>query len=300
MTGATARAIMAVLRTVPDLQAAETFYRDALGFTTLEPSLTLGSDEADLMGVPGVRVSSLTMELGKQQIGLLAFDPPAAPYPADSTASDLWFQHCALVVADMEAAYRQVSRFAITPLSAGGPQQLPPNTGGVRAFKFRDPFGHPLELLWFPPGAGDPVWQARNGALFRGIDHTAIAVREADASAGFYRGALGLVATDRSRNRGPAQEHLDALPGDVVDIVALAPRQAPPHLELLGYRTGTRRRAAGTSPADASVSRTLAVVDDLAAQTCVAADGLHQGRWRGRTAATFRDPDGHSWICMEP
>lgn len=300
MTGTTARAITAVLRTVPDLGAAEAFYRDALGFTTVEAARALGSEEADLLGVPGVRVSSLTIGLGEQRIGLLDFDPPGAPYPSDSTASDLWFQHCALVVTDMEAAYGRVSQFAIAPVSIGGPQHLPPNTGGVRAFKFRDPFGHPLELLWFPPGGGDPVWHTRGGALFRGIDHTAIAVREADASAEFYRGALGLETTDQSRNRGPEQEHLDALPGDVVDVVALAPRQAPPHLELLGYRTGTRRRPAETSPADASLSRTLAMVDDLDALGHGTLAGLRQGRWRGHKAATFRDPDGHTWICTEP
>ena len=46
------------------------------------------------------------------------------------------------------------------PISEGGPQLLPPSNGAVRAFKFRDPDGHPLELIWFPPGQGRAVWHA--------------------------------------------------------------------------------------------------------------------------------------------
>ena len=34
-----------------------------------------------------------------------------------------------------------------------------PNASGIRAVYFRDPDGHPLELIQFPPGKGDPRWQ---------------------------------------------------------------------------------------------------------------------------------------------
>jgi hypothetical protein len=33
-----------------------------------------------------------------------------------------------------------------------------PRNGSVQAFKFRDRDGHPLELLYFPPGQGRPIW----------------------------------------------------------------------------------------------------------------------------------------------
>ncbi|ODR96565.1 hypothetical protein AUC70_14945 [Methyloceanibacter stevinii] len=44
-------------------------------------------------------------------------------------------------------------------VTAGAPVLLPPNTGSVTAFKFRDPEGHPLELISFPDGVGDARWQ---------------------------------------------------------------------------------------------------------------------------------------------
>ncbi len=44
---------------------------------------------------------------------------------------------------------------------AAGPERLPARSGGVSAFKFRDPDGHPLELLAFPPEAVPPIWRDR-------------------------------------------------------------------------------------------------------------------------------------------
>ena len=74
------------------------------------------------------------------------------------------------------------------------PQLLPktiPNAAGIRAYYFRDPDGHPLEILQFPPDKGDPKWQRGGGRLFLGIDHTAIVVRSTAASLAFYRDVLG-------------------------------------------------------------------------------------------------------------
>ena len=39
------------------------------------------------------------------------------------------------------------------------PQRLPDwnaTAGGIKAFYFKDPDGHPLEILQFPAGKGDP------------------------------------------------------------------------------------------------------------------------------------------------
>ena len=299
------RRIAGVLRTVPDLAAAEAFYREALGFRTLDAARDLGPEEAALLDAPGTRVSLLTMRLGGQAIGFLRFEPGGRPYPAGSAASDLWFQHCAVVTADMDEAFRTVAAHPITPISLGGPQRLPLNDGGVRAFKFRDPFGHPLELLWFPPGVGDPAWHAGEGALFRGIDHSAIAVSDADGSLRFYRDVLGFAALDRTRNRGVEQDRLDGLDHADVDVLALQPAVAPPHLELLGYRTGPRRMLGNVGAADASLSRTLAVVDDPAGLSAFlsgvpTASGPRRGRWQGRDAVAFGDPAGHGWVCVAP
>ena len=86
---------------------------------------------------------------------------------------DVRFQHFAIVARDMRAAFERLRNFAgWTRISRGGPRRLPASSGGVTAFKFRDPEGHPIELLHFP---------SRPGALPT-IDHTAISVYDAEKS----------------------------------------------------------------------------------------------------------------------
>ena len=63
--------------------------------------------------------------------------------------------------------------------ASSGPQRLPDwnkNAGGIKAFYFKDPDEHPVEILQFPEGKGDPKWQRASDRLFLGIDHTAIVV----------------------------------------------------------------------------------------------------------------------------
>ena len=109
-----------------------------------------------------------------------------------------------------------------------------PRTAGCAPFKFRDVAGHPLELLWFPPGQGRALWQNGTG-LTLGIDHSALTVRSGPASLRFYRG-LGFTVDHRSRNRGPSQSALDALPQAEADVIGLRiPGSAGAGLELLVY-----------------------------------------------------------------
>ena len=120
------------------------------------------------------------------------------------------------------------------------PQTLPawnPNAGGVKAFYFRDPDDHNLEILWFPPDKGAPKWhQPAGDRLFLGIDHTAIAVADTDQSLAFYRDRLGLTVAGESDNYGPEQERLNNVFGAHLRITAL---RAPsgPGIELLEYLT---------------------------------------------------------------
>ena len=74
-----------------------------------------------------------------------------------------------------------------------------PNAGGIEAYYFRDPDGHALELVHFPPGKGDPRWQQPNDNLFLGIDHTAIGIENTAASLQFYRDLLGLKEIPKPR-----------------------------------------------------------------------------------------------------
>ncbi len=209
------------------------FYVDALGF---KPA-GMAEGDAEPYGVPG-RVTTHRLRLGSQEIELACFEQAGAPYPAGSTSHDAWFQHLALVTTDMTAAHARLSASAgwQTITEGGQPVRLPASSGGVTAFKFRDPEGHPLELLAFPAGGAPPPWAGAGGAApCIGIDHSAIAVADGAQSTAFYDG-LGLSVSARSLNQGAEQERLDAAPGVEVAVTGLAPAEAPPHLELLAYR----------------------------------------------------------------
>jgi len=226
------------------------------------------------------------LSLGEEEIALVEFGVRGRPYPAQSRSNDPWFQHCAIVVRDMDDAYAHLrSQTGWQPISSDGPAQLPAANGGVRAFKFRDPDGHPLELLWFPPGHGRARWHdtphsvrpVRDAAgLFLGIDHTAIAIASTRASLEFY-GSLGFRLKARSFNHGVPQAHLDGLtPSEArVRIAALRPASsAGPGLELLAYR---RPRAPGPGRAEFGRAghdrqdRTAAALEDREDRTAAAA-----------------------------
>ena len=170
------------------------FYEQAMGFCRLA---------AGRHSQSGTGADSITLVLGREFVELLQFHVPGRPYPDAASASDPCFQHFAIAVADIDKAYRRLCRVAgWRAISTGGPQLLPASSGGVSAFKFRDPDGHPLELLEFPEGRSPARWRARpNRELFLGIDHSAIAVSDSARSSTFYE-ALGLRLAARSLNSG--------------------------------------------------------------------------------------------------
>jgi catechol 2,3-dioxygenase-like lactoylglutathione lyase family enzyme len=208
-----------------------------------------------LMGVSGGALRT-TLSLGGQIIELLQFDRPGRPYPRNRAASDLIFQHFAIVVRDMAQAYRRLSGVeGWTPISRCGPQPLPPSSGGVTAFKFRDPEGHPLELLAFSRDAVPPIWLTNAGdALFQGIDHSAISVSDTARSISFYE-SLGFTVSARSWNRGAAQEALDDVKDVRVEVTSLACHQPHPHLELLCYLGTSAKKEFVRSNADIAATR---------------------------------------------
>lgn len=289
--------------TASDLARAAAFYEGALGFAPAgepreaEPGFTAA------LGLEGAQATVQRLRLGAQEIELAAFMPPGRPYPPDSTSYDLWFQHVAVVVGDMAAAHaRVVAHGGATPITEGGPQRLPPSSGGVTAWKFRDPDGHPLELIAFPPGGGPEAWRGiPRDALTVGLDHSAISVADAGRSAAFYEGALGLGRASQQVNRGPAQERLDAAPGDTVDVVALAPPDAAtPHVELLGYQVPRGRPIpSGLRASDVAATRLVFETDDLPALALTL--GV-EGRVAspGATHLLASDPDGHLLLFFEP
>ncbi|MCS6329566.1 MAG: VOC family protein, partial [Nitrospira sp.] len=139
------------------------FYRDVLTFTPLSDVEVDGPEYDQFWGLFGVRARVVRLQLGEQELVLTEFlsPPDLRPIPMPSYSHDLWFQHCAIVVRDMEAAWAQLRKHHVRQVSPR-PQTIPRSNvaaAGIKAMKFRDPDGHNLELLWFPDGKGHPRWQ---------------------------------------------------------------------------------------------------------------------------------------------
>src|SRR6185437_822480 len=192
------------------------FYETALGCRRLQVQRREGRRFEQLMNVRG-GARAVTLALGAQTLELLQFDEPGQAYAGGGSASDLSFQHFAILVKDMQAAFRQLAATpGWTAISRDGPQRLPQSSGGVTAFKFRDPEGHPLELLAMPvPVAPDPA----TSELWCGIDHSAISVSDTMRSVAFYE-ELGLRLKATSYNHGMEQARLDDVDAPSLEVTA--------------------------------------------------------------------------------
>ncbi len=298
--------------TVADLDRSVAFYESALGFRKVSATLVADADFDQLSGLFGARVRRATMALGDERIELEQFLAPAGrSLPTDSRAQDLWFQHFAIVVRDMDAAYGQLRLHQVQPISRA-PQTIPESNAaaaGIRAYKFRDPDGHPLELLYFPPGKGDARWQQPGSSLFLGIDHSAITVADTERSKRFWVGLIGLQVVGGSLNTGSTQERLDATAGAEVRITGLrAPRDGAPGVEFLQYLSpaGGREPASPTRPNDIAHVRIVIEVDALDALVEQLSDaGVAFVSPRpvrlGASAhgLIVKDPDGHAVMLVQ-
>ena len=118
------------------------------------------------------------------------------------------------------------------------------------------------------------AWRGKRplaGQIGLGIDHSAISVSDADASAAFYAG-LGLRPGKRSHNKGAEQQRLDGLKGVQAIVAPLQPSHTPPHLELLCYQVPHGEAGPPLRANDVAATRVA---------------------WRGDRPALLRDPDGH-------
>jgi len=288
---------IALVSQEPESLAA--FYRSAFGFARGEETRLSGTALESLLGIPGAKARLLTLRLGRQAIELLSIEPKGEAYPARVPAWSKLFQHFAIVVSSMAAAYAKLSAQAgWKPISTEGPQTLPASSGGVTAFKFRDPEGHPLELVAFPPDAIPEPWQMADAAGFLGIDHSAISVADTSRSIEFYR-RLGLQRSGGSLNTGPAQDRLDGAKGTLVEVTALAPAELPPHVELLCFRKALRRNwnVSGINGVAATQlilsAHSTAALDGVCAQNADALVSKPVPFEDGVARAMMRDPDGH-------
>jgi catechol 2,3-dioxygenase-like lactoylglutathione lyase family enzyme len=259
------RAVGCLALTVASAERATAFYTDVLQFRRV-----------------GERVAgdarSVRLGLGDECVQLREFSPAGRAKAPGERSNDLSFQHMAIVVRDMDRAYARLRAAHVRQVSSG-PQRIPDwnkAAAGIRAFYFRDPDDHNLELIWFPKGKGAPRWQAPGDELFLGIDHTAIAVADTARSVAFYR-ELGLHVAGESENWGPEQEHLNAVFASRVHITGLR-AAAGPGIELLEY----------LAPADGLPFPADLRPNDVAFwQTGLIAAEAHE-------AVDLRDPDGHA------
>jgi len=280
------------------------FYMRAFGFACIEDSSKTDPGFAELIGLAKGQVRTVSLHLGNQVISLAETQPPGCSYPGEVPGWDLLFQHFAIVVSDMAAAYANLQALHNwTAISTDGPQILPPSSGGVTAFKFRDPEGHPLEMLAFAPGTTPAHWAFRSGNPCLGIDHSAISVADTSRSVAFYSG-LGLARTASSCNVGGEQDKLDNIVGAVVEVTALSPPiQAVPHVELLNYRGNFNRRELATNRNDVAATQLVFEVEHDALEAIVARnnDTTVSTAVASESAglrALLRDPDGHL-LCLE-
>ncbi len=297
-------ALALFVQPVRKINLAEAFYRDALGFVPMdangdahEAARDVASQLGEAWGIDRTPDRWAILAAGDQRL-MLVECPELPPADPDSGSTDVRFQHIAVVVGDMDAAWRRLLHCYpdLRCVGHGGPQQLPQSSGGVAAVKFRDMDGHPVELLAFPADQPPVYWKSKisqspAGEPTLGIDHSAISVSSTEASIQFYKGQFGLQIANRQTNRGPAQAQLDGIADPVVDVVALhAQTRHTPHLELLGY---TQPQAeTNMAHASARLPRTTLV---WTADSFEAADSKETSsapvRWE-------TDPDGHPHLWL--
>ena len=304
--------------TVSDADRSVDFFQRVLSFEKVSDIEVTGSEYEHLQGVFGVRMRIVRMKLGDELVELTEYlAPKGRPIPAEARSNDRSFQHIAIIVSDMHKAYAWLRQHKVTHASTG-PQRLPDwnkNAGGIKAFYFKDPDGHALEILEFPADKGNPKWHkiaaANPNKLFLGIDHTAIVVGDTDASLKFYRDVLGLKVAGESENYGLEQERLNNVFGARLRITGLR-AEAGPGIEFLEYlapRDG-RSRPMDIGSNDLLHWQTKLVTRDattverdlLRHQYALVSSGviaLPNGEMSFKKSFLVRDPDGHVMQLIE-
>lgn len=304
----------AIGMTVSDMDASIDFYARVLSFEKVSDVEVTGEDYERLQGVFGLRMRVVRMRLGGEFLELTEYlTPKGRPVPVDSRSNDRWFQHIAIITSDMDKAYALLRQNKVEHASTG-PQRLPDwnkNAGGIRAFYFRDPDKHWLEILQFPGGKGDAKWQ-RKDRLFLGIDHTAIVVGNTEASLKFYRDVLGLQVAGTSENYGTEQEHLNNVFGARLRITSLRAGSGGPGIEFLEYLAPRDGRP---FPSDERANdlfhwQTTLMIGavDIAAQSLIQKKylfvspgviALSEPQLGFSKGVLVRDPDGHVMVLVQ-
>jgi catechol 2,3-dioxygenase-like lactoylglutathione lyase family enzyme len=303
-------AVDTVGMTVSDLDRSVAFYTNVLTFQKVADEELSGRPFELQSGVFGAHARRVTLRLGNERLQLTEYlAPRGRPIPDDVRPNDASFQHVAIIVSDMAAAYVRLRAAGVRHASTA-PQRLPdwnPNAGGIRAFYFRDPDGHFLEVLQFPPEKGLDVWHRRE-PLFLGIDHTAIVSGDTERSLSLYRDRLGMHVAGESDNYDIEQEYLNGVFGARLRITTLRAASGP-GIELLEYLAPRSGRPPSVD---------VAANDIVHWQTTLASPGIASlpalarahvltlvspfavtVEPSSRPSMLTRDPDGHGLLFVE-
>jgi len=307
--GPVVSAVDSVDVTVSDMDRAMDFYSRVLSFKKVWDTEVTGATYENLEGVFGVRMRVVRMQLGDEFIELTEYlAPKGRSITAGARNNDRSFQHIAIIVSDMDKAYAWLRQNKVEHASSG-PQRLPDwnrNASGIKAFYFKDPDGHPLEILEFPVDKGAEKWHRPSSKLFLGIDHTAIVVGDTEESLGFYRDLLGMHIVGESENYGTEQEHLSNVFGAHLRITSLRASSGF-GIELLEYlspRDGNpfpldehandvihRQTVVVTKSADRAARDLLSAKVNFVSSAMIANQTNELGY---KTAFIVKDPDGHA------
>ncbi|MCI0446758.1 VOC family protein, partial [bacterium] len=133
-------AVEAIGITVSDMNRALDFYTNVLPFEKVSDVEVVGTEYEHLEGVFGLRIRVVRLKLGDEFIDLIDYlSPEGRPIPIDMKSNDRSFQHIAIIVSDMDRAYKTLREHNVQHASTG-PQRLPDwnkNAGGIQAFYFR-------------------------------------------------------------------------------------------------------------------------------------------------------------------
>ncbi len=298
--------------TVSDLDKPVPFYENLLQFKNVNRYSLSGDSFRELFGITNKRTSAncVVLQLGQEKIELIEFidEERQQRIPEESRSNDLWFQHIAIVVSDMEKAYEKLLKYGVEHVSTR-PQTLPEYiqaAAGIKAFYFRDPDGHNLEIISFPKNKGNPKWQKNTDKIFLGIDHTAIGIEKTSTSLPFYTDIIELTLAGSSNNYGYEQEHLNQVFGANLLISGLGAKSGI-GVELLDYIAPPGGRK---YPKDSRVTdlwhwhTTISIVDLISVYEELIENGYplisdNIVETDQDIKAMFRDTDGHAILLTQ-
>ena len=305
--------VAAIGITVKDMNRAEKFYEEVLGFKKIADQEYSGAAYEKLEGIFGLHSRVVKLQLGDEFIELTDYlTAGGRSIPEDQKSNDLFFQHIAIVVSDMDKAFVQLKKYNVEFVSTA-PQTLPITNvaaAGIKAFYFHDADNHNLELIWFPKGKGNPKWQNSNNKIFLGIDHTAIGVSNTENSQKFYMDILGIERKGDSWNFGTEQEHLNNVEGASLHITGFRAAEGP-GVEFLQYlKPGPGKMyPADTRADDIWFWQTTLFTNDAASlynklkasNYAFVSKELVLNNENGVNTKSFivKDPDGHAMLIKE-